>query len=104
MARPAATEQPVARIVGANLRALRDWHHLSLRELSHRTRQLGLLITTQVLSEIERSSLPDGTPRSVSVDQLVVLARVFRVPVVELMRPGYQPAVMPVRSASAGGS
>jgi hypothetical protein len=95
---------PIAAIVGANVAALRRWRSLSLRDLETRTERAGHRITRDCLSEIERAANRLGAPRAITVDQLVVLARVLRVSTQQLLDPDCPPGELPARSASARGT
>lgn len=98
------TTMPVAAIVGHNVIKLRQWRSMSLRDLETRTERAGHRITRDCLSQIERAANRLGGERSVTVDQLVVLARVLRVSPQQLLSPDCTPGALPARSASAGGT
>lgn len=101
MSRPPTAPQPIAVTVGRNVRTMRQWRGWTLRELEARTQQLGHHIDLSTLSLIENGHGPRGQHRPVTVDQLAVLARALGIAEQDLLLPGYQPAVAPVRSASA---
>lgn len=99
-----AREQPVARTVATNIAKLRFWRGLSLRDVETRTIRAGHQINRDSLSEIERGHNKHGCARAVTVDQLAVLAVVFRVSMQDLLDPAFEPRALPRRSASARGT
>jgi transcriptional regulator with XRE-family HTH domain len=99
-ARTFVQQLPVARTVGDNiatLRALRGW---TLRELEARTERAGHRLDRNCIREIELGHSRSGATRMVTVDQLMVLAAVFRVAPVQLLHPDLG---LPRGSASARG-
>lgn len=81
-------------IVSARVKNLRARHGWSLRSLAARTAAAGRSVNYQALSVIEKGAHPGGGGRSVSVDELVVLARVFNVTVEALLAPPKCPACL----------
>lgn len=100
MGRPAATALPVAATVGRHIAQLRANHGWTLRALEARTIAAGHRITHSGLAEIESGRNTRGGVRSVTVDQLIVLARVFQLPAYLLLDPRYDPTATPPRSAT----
>lgn len=65
---------PIARIVGLNLRALRDQRGMSALDVENRTIELGFRIPRAVIANIE-----NVRRQFVSVDELDVFAKVFNI-------------------------
>lgn len=88
MQRPRTQDElAVSKTVSTRVKNLRAHHGWSLRTLADRTVEAGRPISYQALSVIEQGAHPTGGGRSISVDELVVLARVFTVPVEALLTP-----------------
>lgn len=79
---------PISRAVGQNVRALRQLHGWSQRELARRTETSGTgrAVDFNTVCRMERSREPAATPVAVSVDTLVSLAAVLGVPPDRLLR------------------
>lgn len=65
---------PIARIVGLNLRALRDQRGMSALDVENRTIDLGFRIQRSIITNIENVRRLD-----VSVDELDTFAKVFNI-------------------------
>lgn len=93
--------QPLAQLVGVNVREIRVRRGLSRARLEALTVVCGYRVPHRAIGEMEAGRNSDGVPRSVTVDELVVLARALRVTPADLMTPGYRPSgPMPGRSTS----
>lgn len=72
--------QPIAAQVAANVRILRKRHRLSATAVADRTGELGFPVPRSVIANLET-----GRRDHVSVDELVVLAKVFEIDPVVLL-------------------
>lgn len=79
--------QPIARLVGTNIRQIRHRRALTMTQLSEATELLGFRVPRAGIGEMETGVNNRNTPRSITVDELAILARALRVPTTQLLTP-----------------
>ncbi|GAA2107705.1 helix-turn-helix transcriptional regulator [Streptomyces synnematoformans] len=88
MAPRSVRDLTMSRRVGEEVQRLRLQAGMTRSDLMRRTHELGRLIPASSILDIERGFAWGGSGRSVSVDELYVLAAALDVSPLELLEPG----------------
>lgn len=87
MGRRITRPQPVANLVGRNIHQIRTRRALTMTDLETATKLCGYRVPRAAISEMEVGVNSLGSPRSVTVDELEVIARALRVSMAQLLAP-----------------